>query len=258
MARSRKLGYGEGSIYQQGDGRWRGELRLGTKRRRVSAWTRSEVVAKLDELPRESSAGLPLGTDMRLGEWLDWYQEMIEAEKHPSTCANCAWAVKQLTPLRGRRLRELEVLEFEALLKDLANRAPGAAAKKGRGGREKPLSKSSLNRIKMVLGAALHEAERRGLVARNIARLAHLPPGATGSQGAALAHGRGSQSVRRRRPGHRGRSPRSRSLDDGTTPRRSHRAVLGRGGLRRGRPHRPPGPQTPSRRLLRHRATKSR
>ena len=32
----------------------------------------------------------------------------------------------------------------------------------------------------MVLGAALHEAERRGLVARNIARLAHLPAAATG------------------------------------------------------------------------------
>jgi len=117
---------------------------------------------------------------MRLGEWLDWYQEMIDAEKNPSTCANCAWVIKQLTPLRGRRLRELDVLEFEALLKDLANPERGVAATKGRGGREKPLAKSSLNRIKMVLGAALHEAERRGLVARNIARLAHLPPEATG------------------------------------------------------------------------------
>ena len=180
MARSRKLGYGEGSIYQQCDGRWRGELRLGPKRRRVSAWTRSEVIAKLDELRAKSSAGLPLGTDMRLGEWLDWYQEMIDAEKNPSTCANCAWVIKQLTPLRGRRLRELDVLEFESLLKDLANPARGKAATKGRGGRKRPLSKSSLNRIKMVLGAALHEAERRGLVARNVARLAHLPPEATG------------------------------------------------------------------------------
>ena len=166
MARSRKLGYGEGSIYQQGDGRWRGELRLGTKRRRVSAWTRSEVVRKLDELRAQSEAGLPLGTDLRLGEWLDWYQEMIEGEKNPSTCANCAWVIKQLTPLRGRRLRELDVLEFEALLKDLANPGRGAVATKGRGGRENPLSKSSLNRVKMILGAALHEAERRGLVAR--------------------------------------------------------------------------------------------
>ena len=83
MARSRKLGYGEGSIYQQCDGRWRGELRLGPKRRRVSAWTRSEVIAKLDELRAKSSAGLPLGTDMRLGEWLDWYQEMIDGRKEP-------------------------------------------------------------------------------------------------------------------------------------------------------------------------------
>ena len=130
----------------------------------------------------KSEAGLPLGTNMRLGEWLDWYQEMIEGEKNPSTCANCAWVIKQLTPLRGRRLRELDVLESEALLKDLANAGRGVAATTGRGGREKPLSKSSLNRIKMVLGAALHEAERRGLVARNIARLAHLPPEATGTK----------------------------------------------------------------------------
>ena len=180
MARSRRLGYGEGSIYHEQSGRWRGELRLGTKRRRVSGATRSEVVRKLDELRAQSEAGLPLGTDMRLGEFLDWYLETIAAEKNPSTYANCAWVVRQLAPLRGRRLRELDVLEFEALLKDLASRAPGPAAKKGRGGRQKPLAKSSLNRIKMVLGAALHEAERRGLVARNIARLAHLPPGAPG------------------------------------------------------------------------------
>lgn len=59
MARSRKLGYGEGSIYQQSDGRWRGELRLGPKRRRVSAWTRSEVIAKLDELRGEELGGTP-------------------------------------------------------------------------------------------------------------------------------------------------------------------------------------------------------
>ncbi|MGH9305495.1 MAG: tyrosine-type recombinase/integrase [Acidimicrobiales bacterium] len=182
MARSRRLGYGEGSIYQQADGRWRGEFRLGTNRRRVSAWTRGEVVQKLDELRAQSEAGLPLGSDIRLGEWLDWYMEMIAGEKNYSTRHNCQWAITQLKPLRGRRLRELDVLEFERLLKELANRAPGVAAKKRRGGREKPLSKSSLNRIKMVLGAALHEAERRGLVARNIARLAHLPSGAQGIQ----------------------------------------------------------------------------
>ena len=109
MARSRKLGYGEGH-HEQRDGRWRGELRLGTKRRRVSGPTRGDVVRKLDQLRAKSEAGLPLGNDMRLGEWLDWYQEHID-EKNSSTCANCAWAIKQLQPLRGRRLRELDVLD---------------------------------------------------------------------------------------------------------------------------------------------------
>ena len=141
MARSRKLGYGEGSIYQQCDGRWRGELRLGTKRRRVSGPTRSDVVRKLDELRAQSEAGLPLGSGMRLGEWMDWYQEMIEAEKNPSTCSNCAWVIKQLTPLRGRRLRELDVLEFEALLKDLANPSAGRRLRKdAAGGRSRSRS----------------------------------------------------------------------------------------------------------------------
>jgi hypothetical protein len=88
------------------------------------------VVRKLDALRAQSEAGLPLGSDLRLGEWLHWYQELVDAEKNPSTCANCAWVIRQLKPLRGRRLRELDVLEFEALLKDLANRERGSAATK--------------------------------------------------------------------------------------------------------------------------------
>ena len=161
MARSRTLGYGEGSIYQQGDGRWRGELRLGTKRRRVSAWTRRRGSPQTRRARAQSEAGLPLGTNMRLGEWLDWYQAMIDGEKKPQHLCELRLGHQTAHALRGRRLRELDVLEFEALLKDLANPERGVAATKGRGGREKPLSKSSLNRIKMVLGAALHEAERR-------------------------------------------------------------------------------------------------
>jgi len=151
MARSRNLGYGEGSVYQEAGGRWRGELRLGTKRRRVSGWTRAEVIQKLDELRAQSEAGLPIGNEIRLGEWLDWYIETIVAEKDHNTRYSYQWAVKQLGPLRGRRLRDLDVLDVEGLLKDLSSRAT-PAPKKSRGGRSKPLAKSSLNRIKMVLG----------------------------------------------------------------------------------------------------------
>jgi integrase len=178
MARSRNLGYGEGSVYQEADGRWRGELRVRNKRRRVSGENRGEVVGELDKIRAKLSAGLPLEDDVRLGVWLDWYRDVVIAVQDTSTRYNGSWAIKQLDPLRGRRLRDLDVVEFEELLADLATRAPSTVA--GRGGRSKPLTKSSLNRIKMVLGAALHEAERRGMVSRNIARLSHLPPSAPG------------------------------------------------------------------------------
>ena len=63
MARSRKLGYGEGTVYKEADGRWRGELRIGNQRRRVSGWTRTEVVEKLDEVRAKAADGLPIGDD---------------------------------------------------------------------------------------------------------------------------------------------------------------------------------------------------
>jgi integrase len=178
MARSRNLGYGEGSVYQEAGGRWRGELRVIGKRRRVSGWTRKEVVEKLDELRARANAGLPLGDDIRLGEWLNWFETMVVTAKDVNTRYSYTWAIKYLEPLRGKRLRDLEVDDVEILLSDLAVRT--STKKGGKGGQRKPLTKSSLNRIKMVLGSVLHEAERRSLVYRNVARLAHTPPNAQG------------------------------------------------------------------------------
>jgi integrase len=103
--------------------------------------------------------------------------QTIADAKDRNTAYNYQWAFGKLNPLRGRRLRELDVVEVEYLLADLSTTVPPPRSR-GRGGRSKPLSKSSLNRIKMALGAALHEAERRDLVSRNVARLARLPAGA--------------------------------------------------------------------------------
>jgi hypothetical protein len=167
MARSRTLGYGEGSIYQEKTtGRWRGELRLGSTRRRISGWTRTEVVKKLDALRAEAGAGLPMGDDTRLGQWLDWYIDTVIADRHPNTQSSYRWAARHLEPLDGRRLRDLEVAEVEALLMSLAAGKPQRTKQSGRGGRTSLFGKSSLTRIRMVLGAALHEAERRNLVER--------------------------------------------------------------------------------------------
>jgi integrase len=177
MSRSRNLGYGEGSIYQEGEtGRWRGELRIGVKRRRVSAWTRREVVEKLDELRSLNAAGLMMGNNIRVGEWFDWYDGVVISTKNKSNAASYRWALKHCEPLRGHRLAELEVEHVEDLFRELARVKPQSAKTKGRGGQNcTGLSKSSLFRVKMVLGAALYEAERRDKVRRNVARLAYLP-----------------------------------------------------------------------------------
>ena len=62
-----------------------------------------------------------MGRNVRsLGEWLDWYRDVVTSAKDPST------------PLRrfdnlshwGRRLRDLDVTEFEEVLGDLATRWP--------------------------------------------------------------------------------------------------------------------------------------
>ena len=184
MARSRTLGYGEGSVYRDADGRWRGELRRGSRRTRVSGVTRREVTEKLDEIRAKMNAGIPLGSNMRVGELLAWYLHTVVAEKDVSTIANYEWAIRRLEYLHGRPLRDLDVDEVERLLAELSSNARPITPREGqervgnRGGKPRALSKASLSRIKTALGAALHEAERRGLVARNVARLAHLPPGA--------------------------------------------------------------------------------
>ncbi len=179
---ARNLGYGEGSVYPETVSRasgsvtiWRGEITIGDKRRRITRATRTAALRELDRLRATSNAGLPVGDDTRLGQYLDWYVEKVVAQKHPNTRSNYVWAYKQLEPLRGKRLRELTPDDVEALLEQLADRKPVTEGKPRRGGRRKPLSRSSLSRIRSCLGAALKKAEARNLLDRNIARLVELP-----------------------------------------------------------------------------------
>lgn len=177
MARPRRLGYGEGSVYQEkSSGRWRGALTIDGKTRRVSGLTRTEALAKLDELRKAVDDGVPIGEDWRLGQWLDWYSKTVVAKKHPNTAANYAWSFEHLKPIHGKRLRELTPRDVERLLLRLAKQTPETPATKRRGGREKALGTSSLRRIKANLGAAIQKAEARDLVSRNVARIAELPP----------------------------------------------------------------------------------
>ena len=186
MGRTHALGYGDGSVYPEkvkmASGRskevWKAEIVIDGKRIRRTRSTQRAATEVLDELRAMSAAGLPVGDDTRLGEYLDWYTDKVLSQKHPNTAACYVWAFQQLGSLRGKRLRQLTPDHLEVLLEQLANRSPGAAAKKGRGGRSKPLGRTSLARIRSCLGTALKKAEARGLVSRNIALLAELPANA--------------------------------------------------------------------------------
>lgn len=175
MARPRRLGYGEGSVYfDTSKGTWRGAITLDDKRRRrVSAPSRSEAVALLDALRHNVSEGLPVGDDTRLGPWIDWWTANVGAAKTAATAANDAWALRQLEPLRGARLRDLTVGDVERQLGHLAKRK--SSKKSTRGGSTRPLGRSSLVRVRRALGEALDEAERRDMIGRNVARLARIP-----------------------------------------------------------------------------------
>ncbi len=182
MPRPRKRAYSEGTVYyDKGRDIWIAEYwHEGTRHRRSAGRgsSKTDGTRLLDKLRAEAATGLPIGDDTRLGEWLDWYFETaIEADPDldPNTVANYKWAFGHLEPLRSKLLRELTTEQVEARLRALANQMPITPAQRHRGGRRRPLGKSSLSRIRTCLGAALNEAERRNRVGRNVARLALLP-----------------------------------------------------------------------------------
>ncbi len=173
-APARRLGHGEGAIYRdEARGRWVGQFDLGIapngKRRRPKVFgrTKTEVRARLDEIRHSQATGLPVASGDRLGEHLDWWLANLEAkaasgDKISNTVDNAMWAVEAwIKPaLGGRRVRDLEPEDVERLL--------AAMAKVGK-------SRSSINRVRSYLGQELAVAERRGKVARNVARISEMP-----------------------------------------------------------------------------------
>lgn len=181
MPRPRRLDYGEGTVYWDDRyERWRGEFRAADgRRRRVSGATETEATKRLIVRRRELDLGIAEG-DTRLGEWIDWWLANINPAKSPNTAANYTWALSQLSDgIRRKRLRDVKVADVEAELGRLATR--GSSKRKTRGTNPRSLNRTSLAKIRRSLGSVITEAERRDMVDRNVAKLAHLPVGANGS-----------------------------------------------------------------------------
>ncbi len=166
---SKRRGAGEGSIYRRADGKWTASVNLGWeggKRRRRVVYGRSqaEVRGKLRELLYGIDAGLPVpDAQLTVGELLERFLNDVAPDRvGPSTLENYRLIAKHhLIPTLGRKkLAKLTPAEVQSLLRAKI---------------EAGYSPRTVRLIRGLLVQCISQAERWGIVARNVARLTDGP-----------------------------------------------------------------------------------
>lgn len=151
-----RRGFGEGSIYPRGDGRWISYLRMPDGRKRFfSGRTREVVKERLAEAQRQVQAGrLVMGPDQTVAQYLErWLEEGVRHSVRPKTFENYDLCVRRLLPDLGRvRLRALTPEHIQHALGNLIHR--GLAAR-------------TVRQVHMVLRCSLKQALLWRLVASN-------------------------------------------------------------------------------------------
>jgi integrase len=182
MARGRKLGYGEGSVYyDKSVGLWRGAITIDGRRQRVSGLTKTEATDALGALRNavnENDGVPPAEEDITVGEWVAWWIESVGAPKENSSEAtreNYRWALEQTSSIWSIKITDLKAADVNRMLGKLATRKrskPGS-----RGGRRGPLGESALRHVRHSLGVVLDAAVADGRHNVNVAqpRLARIP-----------------------------------------------------------------------------------
>ncbi len=179
---SKRRGRGEGNIRQRSDGRWEARIRLpeGGGGKSIYARTRQEARAKLTEALREMDLGAPLVKDERLtverylADWLERKRADLRPRTHARyrelmahvTRAVGGLALTKLTPTRIDRL-------YSALQTPPATQAATQEGENGpvatQEGAGVALSSTTVHHLHVTLRQALDDAQRLGLVARNVA-----------------------------------------------------------------------------------------
>lgn len=159
-----KRANGEGTIYQRVDGRWEAQVSLpGGKRKFVYGKTQQEARRKLTALLKARDDGLPIpGERQTVEQYLTAWLKVIETRLRPRSYRRYQDDVSlHIIPTLGKvSLTKLTAQQIEALY--------ATKLKEG-------FSPGSVQHLHAVLHKALHDAERLGLVMRNVASLAHAP-----------------------------------------------------------------------------------
>lgn len=177
----RRRSPGEGTIYPYRNGH-RGALTWtdpdGTRHKRiVSGRTSAETRDKLDALRGELRLGLltDSGADVTVGDYLAGWIERHRARVRPSTWMTAESAVRvYLIPALGRRtLSRLTAADVETALAAFVR--DGRPVRAGDTRARKPVSPVTARHVRATLRRALSDAQRAGLVGRNVAADAAPP-----------------------------------------------------------------------------------
>jgi len=164
-----RRGNNEGSIYKRTDGRWAATINLGWqdgKRKRKTFYgpTRSGVQVQLTEALRNNQQGLPVSSERQtIGSFLtSWLVDTVEPTVRPRTLESYEEIVNlHLVPSLGKTaLTKLSPQNVQTLIN--SKLAAG-------------LSPRRVQFIHAVLRRALVQAEKWGLVGRNVAKLVDAP-----------------------------------------------------------------------------------
>ncbi|MGD0895858.1 MAG: site-specific integrase [Acidimicrobiales bacterium] len=187
--RSKRRRQGDGSIYRrQADGRWVGSVQLhsqdGHRRRKVVyGKSEAEVVGKVRQLNFEISRGLPTPNSRITVEELlrRWLSDVVPGRVSASTLRNYRIVCERhVIPVLGsKRLIALTPTDVQVLLSQKQeSRLPrpvstrrGVVERSTAGG----YSPCTVKLIRGVLGQAVGQAERWGMVARNVVALTEGP-----------------------------------------------------------------------------------
>ena len=183
-----RRGRGEGALFYRKDrDRWIGRVIINGTSHAISARTKTEARKQLDTLRRTADDGLPIVPgSITVAELLNVWSDKALPNRHlsESRLVGHRWAIAILTEELGyHTLRGLTADHVEAALARRTQPITTSPAKRsGRGGIPRnALSRNSLIKLRSTLNQALSWAQRRNLVARNIATVVELPTTATPS-----------------------------------------------------------------------------
>jgi integrase len=169
----RRRSSGDGSIYQDKNGRWRASIDLGyingkRRRKQLSGKTRQQVAAKLKAALKAQEAGMNLATETQtVGGFLSrWLDTVVVPTRKPTTVSSYRMLVRRyIEPKIGAiRLDKLTAEQVQAMLNAL---------------RVEGLSPRTVQYVRSTFRAALEQAIKWGYIARNVAAATEPPRGVT-------------------------------------------------------------------------------